>query len=36
MGTIVCSVCNKTVAYVEDEKVSTIYCKCERCKDEAK
>ncbi|WP_082220393.1 GapA-binding peptide SR1P [Domibacillus robiginosus] len=32
MGTIVCSSCHKTVAYVKDEKVSTLYCKCERCK----
>ncbi|AST00082.1 MULTISPECIES: GapA-binding peptide SR1P [Geobacillus] len=31
MGTIVCQTCDATIAYFEDEKVTTLYGKCDCC-----
>lgn len=31
MGTIVCQTCEATIAYFEDEKVTTLYGKCDCC-----
>ncbi|MCU9594723.1 GapA-binding peptide SR1P [Caldibacillus thermolactis] len=31
MGQIVCSTCNSTVEYFEDEKVTILYSVCQRC-----
>ncbi|KPD01310.1 hypothetical protein LR69_00467 [Geobacillus sp. BCO2] len=30
-GTIVCQTCDATIAYFEDEKVTTLYGKCDCC-----
>ncbi|MDQ0162111.1 GapA-binding peptide SR1P [Bacillus alveayuensis] len=31
MGTIVCQHCNHTIGFFEDEKVTTLYGKCDQC-----
>ncbi|MDF0725345.1 GapA-binding peptide SR1P [Cytobacillus sp. S13-E01] len=31
MGTIICQICNNTIDHFEDEKVTTLYAKCEEC-----
>ncbi|BBW96851.1 MULTISPECIES: GapA-binding peptide SR1P [Geobacillus] len=31
MGTIVCQTCEATIAYFEDEKVTTLYGQCDGC-----
>ncbi|PLR80222.1 GapA-binding peptide SR1P [Bacillus sp. V33-4] len=31
MGTIICITCNSIFDHYEDEKVSVLYSKCERC-----
>ncbi|MBE4908888.1 GapA-binding peptide SR1P [Bacillus luteolus] len=31
MGTIVCQNCNNTIDHFDDEKVTTLYAKCEEC-----
>lgn len=34
MGQIVCSVCNSTIDYFEDEKVTVLYGTCPSCCNE--
>ncbi|WP_083249038.1 GapA-binding peptide SR1P [Bacillus solimangrovi] len=31
MGIIVCQSCNSTIDHYEDEKVTTLYSKCDGC-----
>lgn len=31
MGTIVCKHCESTIEHFEDQKVSTLYSKCDEC-----
>lgn len=33
MGIIVCQQCDCTIEHFEDEKVSTLYAKCDGCHD---
>ncbi len=35
MGTIVCQTCEATIAYFEDEKVTTLYGKCDCCEHDS-
>ncbi|MFD1735653.1 GapA-binding peptide SR1P [Bacillus salitolerans] len=31
MGIIICQSCDKTIAHYEEEKVTTLYAKCNSC-----
>lgn len=31
MGIIVCQECNNTIEHIEEEKVTTLYSKCDDC-----
>lgn len=32
MGTIVCQHCNSTIHFFDDEKVTTLYGTCQKCR----